>query len=104
MLTLPWDGCRFTKCYFVLRELAQENKNVFSQQPLSAEDAKRLQAHMRAFAQDIRTKYGEAAPPVGSPKDSPAKDPLEGEGGFPLRRVKSDNMFVHQRVQTAHVF
>ena len=75
---------RYTKCYFLLRDVADLMKTPLTLQPLSADEARKLELRMVQYRERIEREYGDIS------------DRINGDGvqGFDLRRVKSDNIYV----------
>ena len=61
----------------------------FAMEPLNADNAKRLEAQMRAYSRDVRHKFSDISDRLNS-KFMPDNN---------MRRVKSDNMFVVKEKQ-----
>ena len=78
------DASRYTRCYFLLRDVADLMKTPLTLQPLSSDEARKLELRMVQYRERVQREYGEV-----SDRSSDAGD-FQGD----LRRVKSDNIYV----------
>ena len=52
------DGGRYTRCYFLLRDVADLNKTPLTLQPLTPAEARNLETHMVSYGQRVEREYG----------------------------------------------
>jgi hypothetical protein len=79
-------GRRYTKCYFLLRDVADLMKTPLTLQPLSSDEARKLELRMLSYRERIAREYGDVTDRTAGA--------LGDDWKAELRRVKSDNIYV----------